>query len=151
MSLFENQIKTLITTLENIPNPKSFNMTNWHSYKPHIKCGFAACICGHQALAPSSEFFNYQERPRPKDSIVDSAVRIAELLDISCFDLTGDGDLATSIYGGNDEDRRCAARGSRVFSLLELDHPFLHSLEPPIKEALSYMRLVLTKLGGFDD
>jgi hypothetical protein len=148
MSLFENQIKTLITTLENIPDPESFDISDWHSYKPHVQCGFAACICGHQALAPTSEFFVYSEKPL---RYIDDAISIAQLLDISCTDLTGDTELAESIYHGGLNDRRSTAYFSEVFSSLELDHPFLNNDYPSIEEAISYLRLVLTKLGDFDD
>jgi hypothetical protein len=152
MSLFENQIKTLITTLENITDPESFDMTNWHKYRPHTQCGFAACICGHQALASTSEFFNYQERPKDSnDKFVEDSVSISNNLGDACISLTGDIELATSIYGGDEFDRRAAAGYTFVFSPLELEHPFLHNEEPSVEEAISYLRLVLTKLGGFDD
>jgi len=152
MSLFENQINTLITTLENVPNPKSFDMSNWHQYKPHVQCGFAACICGHQALAPKSEFFDYQEKPKDaSDKFEEDAISISKNLDNACTILTGDHSLSISIYGGDDYGRRDAAIDTRLFAPSELAHPFLTSYTPSIEQTLSYLRLVLTKLGDFDD
>ena len=152
MSLFENQIKTLITTLENVPDPKSFDITNWHTRTPHVECGFAACICGHQALAPKSEFFDYQERPKDdSDKFTGDAVSISKNLDTACNILTGEFYLSISIYGGDEGGRRDAAIGTYLFSPSELAHPFLNSHTPSIEHTLSYLRLVLTKLGDFYD
>jgi hypothetical protein len=154
MSLFENQIKTLITTLETIPSPESFDIGSWYDSTTKLDCGYAACICGHQALAPTSEFFNYE--PYIRDVTIDIAFgidagTISELLDASCLELTQSEDLSMSIYSSNFGDRKDYAYNSEVFTRLEREHPFLNKHEPTSEEAISYLRLVLTKLGGFSD
>jgi hypothetical protein len=154
MSLFENQIKTLITTLETIPEPKSFDIGSWYDSTVELDCGYAACICGHQALAPTSEFFSYE----PDNSSIHPNVKfgydsgtIAGLLDTSCLELTQSESLAMSIYGSQRVDRKDHAYTSEVFTSYEREHPFLNKHEPTSKDAISYLRLVLTKLGGFSD
>ena len=143
MSLFKKQIETLIVTLGNIPEPKSFDMETWYGSEAENSCGYAACICGHQALAPYSKYF-----PSVKDSgdYAEDAGDVAVNLIYACEDLTGNAFLASSIYNGEGSMRQGYAKDSLVFTEVELKHPHLTKENPTPEDAISYLRLVLEKL-----
>jgi hypothetical protein len=144
MSIFENQLKTLIATLEAVEEKNSFDMTIWHHDEGGISlgCGYVACICGHQAVAKESEDFenissyNYMDR----------AQGIASCLDDSCHDVFHNSQLASSIYEGLDVDRMLSARRSHLFTDTQLNHPHLTKEHPTIKQAISFIKLALKKV-----
>tara|TARA_R110000787_G_scaffold144543_1_gene258359 strand:+ start:115 stop:552 length:438 start_codon:yes stop_codon:yes gene_type:complete len=141
MSLFKNQIKTLIATMSKVKEVESFDMASWYEEDDMFDCGFAACICGFQAVTKKSKFFgnnNYD--------LHDHAGEIAEDLVSSCNDLMGNGFLALSIYSGCCEGRYDHAVRCREFTWEELDHPHLTKQNPTPADAISFMELVLTKL-----
>ena len=144
MSRFANQLKTLIATMEAVEEKKSFDMTSWHEEKSRdiVDCGFAACICGHQAVAGESEFFNVDKI----GCLSDIAGDIAEALSISCRDVFGNDFLAGAIYSGADENRTYAAELSKLFTCAELKHPHLRKEKPTIKQAISFIKLCLKKV-----
>ena len=144
MSLFANQLKTLIATMEAVTEKKSFDMTNWYDERGNdaVDCGFAACICGHQAASGESEFFNVDKI----GCLSDIAEDIAEALSISCRDVFGNDFLAGAIYSGVDENRTDAAELSKLFTCAELSHPHLTKEKPTIKQAISFIKLCLKKV-----
>jgi hypothetical protein len=160
MSLFKNQIITIIATLENVTNAKSYNIKRWYKPIDYINCGFAACICGHQALAPDSEIFKYNKEQYVFDSSISNtdnyfnresvfnsnAHNIAILLETSCNELLSSNCLAESIFDSDNFTRLDSAKDSCVFNGKELAHPHLNKSTPTIKDAISYLRLVLTKI-----
>jgi hypothetical protein len=149
MSLFVNQIKTLITTLSQVKEPETFNMEVW--YEPYIsdtECGYAACICGHQSLAPISGLFSIEFQH--SNNTLGQATQIASDLDVSCITETGDDVLAKSVYSGDSWERFRSARDSDEFTKEELEHPHLITNSSPLL-AISFMQLVLTKLENRDD
>ena len=141
MSLFKNQIKTLIATMSKVKEGESFDMAHWYEKDDTVECGFAACICGFQAVAKKSKFFcnNIED-------FYDQAGDIAENLVSSCIDLMGNGFLARSIYGGCYDGRHYHANHCGVFTEEELDHPHLTKNKPTPADAISFMELALTKL-----
>ena len=145
MSLFANQINTLIDTMSKVAEPKALEMKGWHRKEEGNECGFAACVCGHQALAPPSVYF-YRSIPVFPWSINASAQNIACMLDNSCLQMTDVIVIAQSIYEGLGYIRKSKAVSSGLFSLEELNHPHLTKDHPTPAEAISYMKLILTKL-----
>ena len=145
MSLFASQLITLIATMEAVKEKKSFDMTNWHEEKSSdiVDCGFAACICGHQAVAEKSEFFNNRDR----FGVEFIAKEISEDLDAACVDVFGNDFLAMSIYEGDEGDRWHYAQRSRLFTDVQLnEHPHLNRSNPTIKQAISFIKLCLKKV-----
>ena len=142
MSLFKNQIKTLIATMSKVKEVESFDMAGWHYYDDTVECGFAACICGFQAVAKKSKFFCNNN----VYDFDDQAGNIASDLISSCTDLMGNGFLARSIYNGCCEDRHYHAHHCDEFTEEDLKHPHLNKSKPTPAEAISFMELVLTKL-----
>ena len=142
MSLFKNQIKTLIATMSKVKEVEAFNMQDWYEKDDALDCGFAACICGSQAATKKSEFFSNDNN----DNFNYQAGNIAENLELSCSGLTGDGFLARSIYDADCGDRHDNACNSDEFTEEELDHPHLTKKNPTPADAISFMELVLTKL-----
>jgi hypothetical protein len=144
MSLFENQLKTLIATLEAVKEPKSFDMTDWYHQEARIvvDCGYAACICGHQAVANKSEFFdinvnlNYQHQ----------AGEISHFLDDSCCDIFGNSFLVDAVVAGEEDNRFEGAVKSGLFTKTELKHSHLRKENPTIKQAISFIKLALKKV-----
>jgi hypothetical protein len=144
MSLFADQLKTLIATLEAVEEKKSFDMTTWHYQEARnvVDCGYVACICGHQAVAKDSSVFenissyNYMDR----------AQGIASCLDDSCHDVFYNSQLASSIYEGQDVERMLSARRSHLFTDTQLNHPHLTKEHPTIKQAISFIKLALKKV-----
>ena len=59
----------------------------------------------------------------------------------------GNGFLARSVYGGCCEGRYDYARRCGEFTQEELDHPHLNKDKPTPADAISFMELVLTKIG----
>ena len=144
MSLFKKQIETLIKTMSKVKEAEALDMLGWHRLDHEIKCGFAACICGFQAVTKKSKFFGNNN----DEDFHDQANEISENLILSCRDLMGDGFLARSIYVGNCEDRRFHAHHCGEFTEEELDHPHLIKHKPTPADAISFMKLVITKLDG---
>ena len=142
MSLLKKQIKTLIATMSKVKEVESFDMGHWHREGRQTECGFAACICGFQAITKKSEFFGNDNN----DNFDDQAGNIAENLDSSCNDLMGDGSLVRSIYDGDCGDRYYNACISHEFTEEDLKHPHLNKNVPTPADAISFMELVLTKL-----
>ena len=142
MSLLKKQIKTLIATMSKVKEVESFDMRRWHYYDDTVECGFAACICGFQAVARKSKFFCANN----VNDFDDQALCIAENLDSSCDDLMGDGSLVRSIYNGDCGDRYYNACISHEFTEEDLKHPHLNKNKPTPADAISFMELVLTKL-----
>ena len=144
MSLFANQLKTLIATLEAVKEKKSFDMTNWHVAKSHdvVGCGFAACICGHQAVAVESEFFDVNTNR----TFNIMASEIGSILSNSCTYVFGNDFLACAIYEGEEDNRTDAAVYSKLFTRTELKHPHLTKENPTIKQAISFIELCLKKV-----
>ena len=140
--LFKNQINTLIDTMSKVVEPKTLEMGEWHESEPDNECGFAACICGHQALAKKSKLFNNKKTQR----VNHQAIYISRNLKEACFQLTNSELLASSIYEGVAKDRYGVAERSKAFSIEELNHPHLTKKHPSPADAISYMELVLTKL-----
>jgi hypothetical protein len=148
MSLFTNQIKTLIETMSQVKEVESFKMSTWYTdhSTTYSKCGFAACICGHQALALPSEFFSFTFVDITQEtSLINRAELISSDLNKSCYTETDEEYLALAIYDGDDEERKSAAWKCCKFDELELEHPHLTSESSP-EHAISFMELVLTKL-----
>ena len=143
MSLFKKQIETLIETLGNITEPSSFDMETWYESEAENSCGYAACICGHQVVAPPSKYF-----PKAQDSedYEKCAEDVATTLVEACDHLTNDMLLAWSIYNGEVTRRHRHAKASLVFTEEELKHPHLTKETPTPEDAISYLRLVLEKL-----
>ena len=144
MSLFANQLITLIATMEAVEEKKSFDMTSWHEEKSRdiVDCGFAACICGHQAVAGKSEFFDVDFN----DCLDDVAGDIANALSDSCGYVFGNDYIAQAIYGGVECSRADAAMMSMLFTRAELKHPHLRKEKPTIKQAISFIKLCLKKV-----
>jgi hypothetical protein len=144
MSLFADQLKTLIATLEAVECPKSFDMTDWYHEKARIvvDCGFAACICGHQAVVEDSEFFPVNEY----DNFSRKAGAIGNSLTDSCTDVFGNDFLACAIYEGEEDNRVNAAYMSCLFTGTQLKHPHLTKEHPTIKQAISFIKLALKKV-----
>jgi hypothetical protein len=144
MSLFTNQLITLIATLEAVTEKKSFDMTNWYREKSRdvVDCGFAACICGHQAVAEKSEFFDVDVH----NCFSDAAGEIADSLSDSCNDVFGNDFLASAIYEGEEDNRTDAALFSKLFTRTELKHPHLTKEYPTIKQAISFLELCIKKV-----
>jgi hypothetical protein len=143
MSLFADQLKTLIATLEAVEEKKSFDMTNWHYLEARdvVDCGYVACICGHQAASDKSEFFQVSEI-----YVKDIARDISKQLNKSCKEQFGNDLLAYSIYDGSEYNRRDAAFGSKLFTYSQLNHPHLNKENPTIKQAISFIKLALKKV-----
>jgi hypothetical protein len=149
MSLFSNQIKTLITTMYQIKQPDTFNMEVWYEpSNPDTECGYAACICGHQSLAPISGQFSIESQH--SKNTLGKATQIACDLDESCRTDTYDDALAKSVYSGDIWERLRFARDSDEFTDDELKHPHLRTNSSP-EHAISFMQLVLTKLENIND
>jgi hypothetical protein len=160
MHLFQNQINVLINTLTNLTDSKSYDIKRWFEPTLESRCGFAACICGHQAAAPDSEFFKYNKKQYVFDSTIssneniineqiafdDNAYCIAILLEDSCIDATGNESLAESIYVPYNARRLNSAKYLNIFTDKELKHTHLNEENPTIEHAISYLHLVLTKL-----
>ena len=144
MSLFKKQIETLIKTMSKVKEVESLDMGCWHQEDDALDCGFAACICGFQAVAKKSEFFIDHN----DDDLHDQASEIADNLVSSCNDLMGNAFLASSIYSGDCYDRRGNAVRCGKFTEEELDHPHLKKVKPTPADAISFMKLVITKLDG---
>ena len=144
MSRFANQLKTLIATMEAVEEKKSFDMTSWHEKKSRyiVDCGFAACICGHQAVAGKSEFFDVDF----DDCFEDVAGNIASALSDSCRYVFGNDYIAQAIYGGVEGSRADAANFSKLFTCAEIKHPHLRKEKPTIKQAISFIKLCLKKV-----
>ena len=144
MSRFANQLKTLIATMEAVEEKKSFDMTNWHVEiaRDVLDCGFAACICGHQAVAKESEFFDVSPHARFRDA----ASEIAGILSSSCSGVFGYDYLASAIHEGEECNRADAAMMSMLFTRAELKHPHLRKEKPTIKQAISFIKLCLKKV-----
>ena len=143
MSLFADQLKTLIATLEAVEEKKSFDMTNWHYFTSIdvADCGYVACICGHQAVSDKSDFFQV-----PDVHFKTRARAISKQLNISCREIFGNDLLAYSIYDGSEYNRRDAAFGSKLFTYSQLNHPHLNKEKPTIKQAISFIKLALKKV-----
>jgi hypothetical protein len=144
MSLFVNQLKTLLETLSNVKDPESFDIAEWHVEDGGLDCGYAACVCGHQAIAPQSPHFN--ELPCPPHEFFILAKAIARQLEEACYDLTGETSLARAVIGGDIYLRFVDAENSKVFTEVELLHPHLMKEDPTIEEAISFIQLVITKV-----
>jgi hypothetical protein len=143
MSLFLKQLKTLVTTLSNVKDHKSFDIEVWHGEDGGLDCGYVACICGHQAVVPESPYFTV---PKRVDDFTSIAQDIANQLYLACEKLTGDEFLAEAIIGGDGASRRYWARETEVFTDFELCHPHLMKKDPTIKEAIDFIQLVIRKV-----
>ena len=143
MSLFKNQIKTLIATMSKVKEVESFDMGHWHQEDDKYECGFAACICGFQAAEPKSGVFRGSSG---FECITSKAGSIAIDLDVSCEVLMGENLLAHAIYTSCEDDRYDNAYYSNLFTNQELKHPHLTKQNPTPADAISFMELVLTKL-----
>jgi hypothetical protein len=144
MSLFADQLKTLIATLEAVEYPKSFDITDWYSEKERavVDCGFAACICGHQAVVEDSVFFPIEVY----DNFSEKAGAIGDSLTDACRDIFGEDFLACAIYEGEEDNRVNAAYMSCLFTHAQLKHPHLTKEKPTIKNAISFIKLALKKV-----
>ena len=144
MSLFADQLKTLIATLEAVEEKKSFDMTTWHYQEARnvVDCGYVACICGHQAVAKDSSVFG----PASSYGFMFRAQEIAESLDESCHGVFNNSYLSSSIYEGQDNDRMISAIRSHLFTDPQLNHPHLTKENPTIKQAISFIKLALKKV-----
>jgi hypothetical protein len=143
MSLFLNQLKTLLETLSNVKEKDSFSISEWHTEYSRLECGYAACICGHQAVMPESPFF---PMIWPTDEFYLIAKAIARSLDNACEELTGEESLAEAIIGGDWNSRNYNAAESGVFTDIELTHPHLTKEDPTIEEAIDFIQLVIRKV-----
>jgi hypothetical protein len=151
---FVNQLKTLITTMSEVKEPKSFDMNDWYidsdvpgsfdGDEVHLECGYAACICGHQSLASeeSEHFVLTADSPHRY-----RAAQVSKSLNSACFALTGDTILALAVTGGDYCWRIEHADNSGLFTDEEMQHPHLRKEKPSIQDAISFMELMLTKLG----
>jgi hypothetical protein len=144
MSLFVNQLKTLLETLSNVKDPESFDIAEWHVEDGGLDCGYAACVCGHQAIAPQSPHFN--ELPCPPHEFFLIAKAIANQLEVACENLTGEEHFAGAVIGGDMYSRVYNAENSGVFTEVELLHPHLMKEDPTIEEAISFIQLVIRKV-----
>jgi hypothetical protein len=144
MSLFADQLKTLIATLEAVEEKKSFDMTDWHYLQARdvVDCGYVACICGHQAVVEDSEFFPIDVY----DNFSDKAGAIGDSLTDACRDIFGNDFLASAIYEGEEDNRVNAAYMSCLFTDTQLKHPHLTKEYPTIKQAISFIKLALKKV-----
>jgi hypothetical protein len=147
VTLFENQIKTLIETMFGVAEPKSLVTSKWYNKSTLVSCGFVAGICGHQVLAKESDFFNFC----PGANHLSSAVNISNLLVMSCRADTGDDYLAKAIYMDCPTKRFHQASASGMFSAEELKHPHLTDENPTPLIVISFLELVLDKLGESND
>jgi hypothetical protein len=144
MSLFLNQLKTLLETLSNVKDPESFDIAEWHVTDGGLNCGFAACVCGHQAIAPPSPHFRVMLEPPSEFNLV--AKSIGRQLEDACEKLTGEEHLAVAIIAGDMYSRVNNAEESGVFTEVELLHPHLIKEDPTIEEAISFIQLVIRKV-----
>jgi hypothetical protein len=144
MSLFADQLKTLIATLEAVQEKKSFDMKTWHyqAARNVVDCGYVACICGHQAVAKDSSVFEGAS----SCGFTFRAQEIAESLDESCHGVFKNSYLASSIYEGEEYNRVNAAYMSCLFTHAQLKHPHLTKEKPTIKQAISFIKLALKKV-----
>ena len=145
MSLFLNQLKTILETLSNVDDHESFDIAEWHTDDSSAACGFAACVCGHQAVAPQSPHFTIQLCP-PDEDLYLIAKSIARQLKDSCEKLRGSGYLAGAIIDGDSYSRVYSGEASGVFTEVELLHPHLIKEDPTIEEAISFIQLVISKV-----
>jgi hypothetical protein len=144
MSLFLNQLKTLLTTMSTVKEQESFTIGEWYTKDTSLECGYAACICGHQATAPPSPHFNLLPYP-PRELYITAKV-IAKTLEGACAELMGRTHLAEAIISGDLESRQYWAKGSGAFTEHELMHPHIKKEDPTIAEATSFIQLVISKV-----
>lgn len=153
MSLFVNQLNTLITTLSNVKDNSSFDITQWHKKDNSLECGYAACICGHQAVAHQSKQFKalpvvpqgFYQVAVPQE-FYRVAKSIGTQLKNACEELMDETCLAEAIIGGAQHIRLIDAEWSELFTDIELTHPHLTKTNPTIKEAISFIKLAISKV-----
>jgi hypothetical protein len=142
VSLFSEQIKELITTMLKVA-PSSLYMSEWFKYKvEESKCGYVACVCGHQATMLKSKLFTYDKR----NALKVQARHISKSLDEACMNDIGSVYLSRSIYEADVDERLYLAEATKMFTVGELLHPHLLKTHPTPEDVVSYMRMVLKKL-----
>jgi hypothetical protein len=136
MSLFEEQLKALKTTMSSV-EPKQFDMAHWH-------CGTVACVCGHQAVSGNLKHF-YKARVVTAKHISSVANSIAADLQQSTDHSPALSNLSLSIWDANKRERLAAATYSKLLTPKQLKHPHLTTESSP-EDVISYIDMILGEL-----
>jgi len=146
MNKFKSQLDALLVTLKAVTSKKSFDIEGWYHEvsEKEAACGFAACICGHEAASGTTPVFE-NIRAHDKD-VTEQARQIAFALKKECRVLFGATELAKAIFSGCSQDRFKNACESGLFTSCQLRHPHLHRASPTLKQAISFLELASTKV-----
>lgn len=145
-SLFISQLEALGATLE-ATKPTSFDMGTYYKASESYSCGYAACVCGEQAMSGRLESFPLAKARagiiQDTTFVSHTAGHIDEDLRAACHIATGDNNLAESVTAVSSACRRGAAAGKLTYE--QMQHPHLNSNSSP-EHAVSYINMLIRVL-----